>query len=296
MLKKLFGGIDLTWKKLILFAVILGAYTGIMAILPWTANTSFRDIAINYECWILFGIIIITNSKSPMDSALKCFIFFLISQPLVYLVEVPFHPMGFELFKFYKFWFLLTLLTPLMGYIGYYIKKKNIWSLLILSPMFIMLSCFGIEYLSQAVNNFPNHLLSSVFCFAVIVIVTLGIFDKPKPRITSFLFIASFTATYLLFCTGIKLREASIDLSEQNISLNESSYLSSFEQSSSWSDVKLIRNENDKYELKISGTRNTRYHTRIKTKNSPDDSVTYCDIKCHFDMVGNLIVDDIQSN
>ena len=31
-MKKLFGGINLTWKKLIIFAVIAGAYTAIMAI------------------------------------------------------------------------------------------------------------------------------------------------------------------------------------------------------------------------------------------------------------------------
>ena len=68
-MKKLFGEINLTWKKLILFAVICGIYTGIMAILPITRDTSFRDISITFEWWILFGILIIINSKSPKDSA-----------------------------------------------------------------------------------------------------------------------------------------------------------------------------------------------------------------------------------
>ena len=85
-MKKLFGGINLTWKKLIIFAIIAGTYTAVMALLPITRDTSFRDIAIYFEWWILFGIIIISNSKSPLDSALKCFVFFLISQPLIYLV------------------------------------------------------------------------------------------------------------------------------------------------------------------------------------------------------------------
>jgi len=85
--KKLFGGIDLNWKKLIIFAIIAGVYTAIMAMLPITKNTSFADIAISFEVWILFGILIIMNSKSAKDSALKCFIFFLISQPLVYLTQ-----------------------------------------------------------------------------------------------------------------------------------------------------------------------------------------------------------------
>ena len=125
-MKKLFGGINLTWKKLILFAVIAGIYTAVMAIIPFTENTSFRDIATYFEWWILFGIIIICNSKSPLDSALKCFVFFLISQPLVYLVQVPFSSMGWNIFSYYKYWFIWTLACLPMGYIGYYIKKNNI--------------------------------------------------------------------------------------------------------------------------------------------------------------------------
>ena len=61
-MKKLFGGIDLTWKKLIIFAVIAGIYTGVMAALPITKDTSFADISITFEWWVLFGIIIIVNT------------------------------------------------------------------------------------------------------------------------------------------------------------------------------------------------------------------------------------------
>ncbi len=39
-MKKLFGGINLTWKKLIVFAVIAGIYTAVMALIPITKNTS----------------------------------------------------------------------------------------------------------------------------------------------------------------------------------------------------------------------------------------------------------------
>lgn len=53
-MKKLFGGIDLTWKKLIIFAVIIGVYTATMALIPITNDTSFRDIAVYLEWWILF--------------------------------------------------------------------------------------------------------------------------------------------------------------------------------------------------------------------------------------------------
>ena len=67
-----------------------GVFTAAMAILPVFQNTSFSTIVVTFEVWILFGITIIMNSRSNLDSALKCFVFFLISQPLVYLLQVPF--------------------------------------------------------------------------------------------------------------------------------------------------------------------------------------------------------------
>lgn len=75
-IKNIFGNIDLTWKKLIIFAIIAGVYTAIMAIIPIAKDTSFSDLVTTFEVWILFGIFIIMNSKSPKESALKCFVFF----------------------------------------------------------------------------------------------------------------------------------------------------------------------------------------------------------------------------
>ena len=75
-LKKIFGGINLNWKKLIIFAIIAGVYTAIMAMLPIVKNTSFSDLTVTFEVWILCGIFIIMNSKSAKDSAVKCFVFF----------------------------------------------------------------------------------------------------------------------------------------------------------------------------------------------------------------------------
>ena len=63
-MKKLFGGINLTWTKLIVFAAIAGVYTGVMAVLPAAKNTSFADISITFEWWVLFAMIIIMNCAS----------------------------------------------------------------------------------------------------------------------------------------------------------------------------------------------------------------------------------------
>ena len=182
-MKKLFGGLKLTWPKLIIFAIIAGVYTALMALLPFTKNTSFRDITIAFEWWIFFGIIIIANSKSPLDSALKCFVFFLISQPLVYLIQVPFSEMGWGLFGYYYYWFLWTLACLPMGFFGYYIKKKNLLSVIILLPMFLALILMGIGYINSAIESFPHHLLSGIACFGIILVVTFGLFHKLKYKI-----------------------------------------------------------------------------------------------------------------
>ena len=155
-MKKLFGEIDLTWKRVIIFAVLAGVYTALTTIIPGLKDTSFHTIAVTFEVWILFGIIIIMNSKSNKDSALKCFIFFLISQPLVYLLQVPFSYQGWNLFGYYKYWFIWTVLCLPMGYIGYYIKKDKWWGYLILFPMILMVAESYAKYLSDFMFAYPK--------------------------------------------------------------------------------------------------------------------------------------------
>lgn len=181
VLKKLFGGLDLTWPRLILFAVIAGVYTGLINQVPFLHDTSFSDIAIFFDRWVLFGILIIMNAKSNLDSALKCFVFFLISQPLVYLVEVPF--LGWQIFGYYRNWILWTILTFPMGYIGYFMKKDKWWGLLILSPMLVLLAVHYKTYLGQAIFFFPRHLYSAVFCAVTMLLYAFCIFRDKRIRI-----------------------------------------------------------------------------------------------------------------
>lgn len=182
-LKKLFGGINLTWPKLLIFAVITGVYTAIMALLPITHDTSFADISISFEEWILFGVIIIMNSKSAIDSALKCFVFFLISQPLVYLLQVPFSEQGFGLFRYYNYWFIWTVLTLPMGFIGYFMKKDKWWGLIILTPVLLLLGEHYLLFIQETVFSFPYHLLSCLFCFVTLLIYPICIFKNKKIKI-----------------------------------------------------------------------------------------------------------------
>ena len=174
----------MTWKVVLAFAVIAGIVTALMAMLVPDGN-SFHEIAVSLEAWILCAIIIITNCKTPKEAACKTFIFFLLSQPLVYLVQVPFSWMGWRLFMYYKYWFMVTLLTFPAAYIGWYIKKDNILSALILSTMLILLSFLGIGYAQDTWRHFPNHLISTLFCFGQIPLLIFGVFRNKKTILTA---------------------------------------------------------------------------------------------------------------
>ena len=200
-MKKLFGSWKLTWVKLIVFAVVAGVYTGVMALLPAAKDTSFADISISFEWWVLFGILIIVNSRTPLDSALKCFVFFLISQPLVYLVQVPFSERGWGLFVYYRTWFLWTLLTFPMGFVGYYMRKEKWWSLLILVPMLVLVGDHYLGFFREAASFFPNHLLSAIFCAGTLILYPLGIFRNKTLRLTGL----AISLVILLAATGLAL-------------------------------------------------------------------------------------------
>ena len=184
MLKKLFGGINMTWARVILFAIITGVYTSFMAMYVPDGN-SFHEIAVRPEALILFAIIIICNCKTPKEAAFKTFVFFLISQPLVYLVQVLIGYKGWHIFSFYKYWFIITLFTFPGAYIGWYIKKNNVLGGIILSVMTVMLAQLGVFFGRDMIANFPNHLLSMIFCLALIAVLIIGVLQDKKARLAA---------------------------------------------------------------------------------------------------------------
>ena len=181
-LKKIFGEFNLTWTKLIIFAVIAGIYTAVMAMLPIAQDTSFSDLTVTMEVWILFGIFIIMNSKSAIDSALKCFVFFLISQPLVYLVQDVISKSGLFV-TYYGYWFIITIFTLPMGFVGYFMKKDKWWGLIILFPMLALLGEEFARYLAATMFSFPRHLLTTLFCLGTLILYPVVIFKDKKIKI-----------------------------------------------------------------------------------------------------------------
>lgn len=195
---KLYGGINLTWLRLVLYAIGTAVLTTIFLVLPIFKGTSFSRMGETLEAWIFFAIIIIANCKKPLESALKTFVFFLISQPLIYLFQVPFSWQGWGLFQYYKHWFILTLLTFPAAFIGWYIKKKNWASLIILMPMLVLLAVICEDGLKQVIHQFPNLLIMVLFCIAQILIYVYTFTEKMPQRIVGLSVLVVIVAVTLL--------------------------------------------------------------------------------------------------
>ena len=199
-IKKLFGGINLTWSKLIIAAVIAGVITAVIAIIPALHYTSFIGITVTFEVWILFGILIIMNSKSNLDAGLKCFVFFLISQPLVYLIQVPFSSMGWQLFGYYRYWFMWTLLCFPMGFVGYWMKKDKWWGYLILLPMIALTAMSYAGYFSDFLFYMPRFILLSLFCAGAMIFYPVVIFKNKIIRIVGAALGSAAVIAITVFC------------------------------------------------------------------------------------------------
>lgn len=184
-MKRFFGGISMSWKKVVVLSVITAIYTATVNMIPFLKNTSFQDIAVNVEAWILLAMLIIINCDKRFEAVLKTFSFFLISQPLIYLIEAVIGPVGFSVFDNYRYWFLVTLLTIPGAAIAFQVKKKGILGTLSLSVAVAFLGYMSVYYFRGFRLSFPNHFLSCVFCLALAVGMIFALIDEKRYRVLS---------------------------------------------------------------------------------------------------------------
>lgn len=257
ILKKIFGGLRITWPKLICFAAIMGIYTALMAMYVPDGN-SFRDIAVLPEWWVLPAMLIILNSKKPLEAALKTFIFFLISQPLVYLIQVPFNQMGWSLFGYYPYWFKITLLTFPAAFVCWFIKKNKWYSGVILSFVTAFLAFMGISYIHSLIETPPNHLITIIYCFAMIpVLIIATLKDKLVRLIPAVAAVLVIIACVILGHTEPFETYNNQFLSENNITFVGEPYISQWS-GEGQGNVEIIRYEGG-YNFKLSGLKGKRY-------------------------------------
>lgn len=199
-MERLYGNLKMTWFRVILFAVLAGVYTGIVMLIPILKDTSFQDIGIRYEWWVIFAVLIVVNCKSGREAMLKCFVFFLISQPLVYLVEILFGHLSFDMgWNYYRsIWFPMTLLTLPGGLIAYFCKKQSVLGGIILGLGNTIQAVLALAYFGMAIRSFPHHLLSGAVCIGSIIVMSRSIQKEKKNRLISILLPIALTAVLLL--------------------------------------------------------------------------------------------------
>lgn len=182
-MRKLFFGIKPTWGRVLLFAVLTAVLTAAVLRIPGLNETSIANIGVTLECWFLFALLIIMNCEKPLEAGIKTFVFFLVSQPLIYLLQVPFYFDGWKIFRFYPRWGLMTLLTFPGAMLAWYVKKDSLWSGLILSVATGYLAVAFAEYCRSCVRNFPYGLAAGLFCVALAVVLILTLLKNKRARL-----------------------------------------------------------------------------------------------------------------
>ena len=191
-----FGTLPMTWPVVCVSAAIIGIYVGVINQIPILYDTSFRDIAVTYEWWVLFALLIVSNCKNAKEAGLKCLVFFLISQPVIFLVELSSIGLDKVLYYYTKIWLPITLLTLPGGAIAFYAKKQNALGAVVLSIGNTVVALLGVSYFQKLYHSFPRHLLTVVSCAAIIAVLLMGMQQKWKTRFLS-------AATTLLLTAGV---------------------------------------------------------------------------------------------
>ncbi len=186
LVDKIYGGINMSWPKVILLAVLSAALTAVFLILPDFKGTSFVKPGETYEFWIFLAIFITANCKKPIEAAFKTFVFFLISQPLIYLFQVPFSALGFELFKDYPFWLIITLLTFPAAFVAWFITKRNILSAIILAPVNAYLIYTTYIAVRHCISDFPYLIVTAVFCALQVIVYVHAFMPKLRQKMIGF--------------------------------------------------------------------------------------------------------------
>lgn len=194
---KWFTSQKMSWGKVLLLAAATAVVTAVLKLIPFLDDTSFQDIAINLECWILFAVFIIVNCTKWYEAAAKTFVFFLISQPLIYLIQVPFSPLGFQLFGYYRYWFIVTLLTLPGSVIAFQVRRRDWLSVAVLSVATVFLAYLAAYYFWDVRTGFPHHVLSLCFCIALAFFLVFTLLDRRAHRIAAVVLILAALAVSL---------------------------------------------------------------------------------------------------
>jgi len=187
LLKKIFTETEMSWKFVILYAIVTGVVVGLLNCVPFLADTSLTYPAVNFEYWFVAAIFVIMNCKSAKEAVIKTFVFFLISQPLIYIVEIPFVSIGWRVLSYYKNWIIPTILTLPGAWIAYQVKRDDILGAVILSVATGFLLGCGLGCVRSQFRHFPYGLIAAIFCFFFGFVLTHILLNNKKAKITGYI-------------------------------------------------------------------------------------------------------------
>ena len=183
-MKKLFFETKMTWKRVICFALVTAVVTAAFLILPGVKLTSLANMGATFEAWVLFALIIIMNCERALEAAEKTVVFFLISQPLIYLLQVPFSWLGWSIFQYYPRWLTYTVLCFPGALLAWQVKRDTVLSAVILSVATGLLAWSGVYFARRCYTVSPmGNLLSAVFCFALAAVLIAVLLQKKRNRL-----------------------------------------------------------------------------------------------------------------
>jgi len=191
----------MNWGRVLLLSFLAGAYTGVVMLIPALKDSSFQDIGILEDRWVVLALLIVSNCEKPTEAGAKCFVFFLLSQPLVYLVEILFGSLTPALaLTYYKnTWLPMTILTLPGGALAWYAKKDSVFGALVLSVGNLIQLLLGLYYAISAFISFPHHLYSALFCFASMGILSFTLQRERKRRMLALLLPVALAVILLAF-------------------------------------------------------------------------------------------------
>lgn len=185
MLCKAFTETKMSWKRVILLSLVCGVIVGALMIPGSLQDTSLQRPGITFEFWIFAALYIILNCEKPVEAGLKTFVFFLISQPIIYLVQVPFASLHWQIFSYYPYWAKITLLTLPGGMIAWFTKKGNVLSAIILSVANLLIMYMLPPVFRSMLNGFPRYLLAVLFMVFEVVFFILLLMKTKKAKVVA---------------------------------------------------------------------------------------------------------------
>ena len=213
-LKNYFGNYEITIKRLIILTLLCGTIPGILLRIPALENSSFTNPGVCYEFWVMAALFIITNCKSYKEACIKTFLFFLVSQPLIYIIQLPFNGFDTSILRYYTYWIIPTILTIPGSFMAYRCKKGDWLSFIIFMICLFLLGLELASHIFSCIKYFPKQILSIIFILFEVIFFTELFFKDKLKKIILYVFCILVALGSYYYYTVILKTSASYPLEE----------------------------------------------------------------------------------